>query len=261
MSDLETRCPRCGYEHPSPQAECAACGVIFAKIKAEPSPGGAAPAAPAADLGSHGFQQLLVEPEKLFIEQHHRHWWEILMNLEQRNEYSVMDPMRRQLGTVVEQGTGLGNALVRIVTGSHRPFEIAVVSPANEVLLELERSFFILFSSMDVKGPTGRLIGRVHRRFGVVNRRYDLEDASGRTFAQIVSRHIKIWTFPVVDASGNERGMIAKKWSGLGREYFTDADSFGVDFGVGGWTAEQRAVIFGAAIAIDFDFFENNQKR
>lgn len=259
MSRLETTCPKCGYLHTAPQAECEACGVIFAKLRTAVERPPATQAA--GDLGSFGFRQMIAEPDRLYIEQYHRHWWEILLNWEQRNQYAVSDVMHRSLGAIVEQGTGLAAALVRVFAGSHRPFEIAVLSNADEVVLTLERPFFFLFSSLDVKGPTGRLLGRVTRRFALLNREYDLEDAHGNVFAHIRSRHVHIWTFPVLDTAGRQRGMIAKKWSGMRKEYFTDADNFGVDFGDGAWTDEQRAVIFAAAISVDFDFFENNQNR
>lgn len=160
--------------------------MIFAKLRSpaeRPDPREAA-----GDLGSFGFRQMIAEPDRLYIEQYHRHWWEILLNWEQRNQYAVSDGMRRSVGAIVEQGTGFGAALVRVVAGSHRPFEIAVLSNANEVVLTLERPFFFLYSSLDVKGPTGRLLGRVKRRFAVLNREYDLEDAHGNLFARIQSR-------------------------------------------------------------------------
>ena len=42
---------------------------------------------------------------------------------------------------------------------------------------------------------------------------------------------------------------------------YPDADTYLVDFSNDSWSTEQRAVILGAAISIDFDFFENNQSR
>ena len=68
-----------------------------------------------------------------------------------------------------------------------------------------------------------------------------------------------MWTFPVEGADGARTATISKKWSGVLREALSDADTFRIDFGSGGWTDEQRAVILAAALAIDFDFFENNQ--
>jgi hypothetical protein len=237
--------------------DCERCGVVFAKLR---QPSRSRERRSADDL-THGFRQMILEPERLYIEQHYRHWWEILTNLEQRNEYSVTTGDGRLAGWIVEQGQGLAAGLLRVVAGSHRPFEVAVMTTEKEQVLEFGRRFFFLFSDMEVKLPNGRRIGRVRRRFALLARVYDLEDQYGNVFARISSPLFKIWTFPVIDSAGRQAAMIAKKWSGLGREYFTDADNFGVDFGGARWTPEQKAVVFAATIAIDFDFFENNQQR
>ena len=209
-----------------------------------------------ADVGPH--LKGLLSGQRLFIEQRWRAWYEILLNWEQRNEYAVSGADNRLLGHVVEQGAGIAAALARVLLGSHRPFDIAVLDPgANEVVLEFSRPFFFLFSNMAVQSPAGRFMGRVRRRFGLLYKIYDLEDDEG-PFAQIQGPLWRPWTFRVIDGDGAEVARISKKWSGLGREYFTDADNFLLDFGEVSWSLNQRAVIFAAAMSIDFDFFENN---
>jgi uncharacterized protein YxjI len=98
----------------------------------------------------------------------------------------------------------------------------------------------------------------VHRRFGLFSRKYDLRDSFGRTFGRVQSPLWRIWTFFVRAEDGRD-ATIGKKWGGLLREVFADADTFGVDFSQATWAPEERAVIFAAAVSIDFDFFENNQ--
>ncbi len=254
MSANATICPKCNHEHDRPTSECEKCGGIFAKQRRREERSNT------SDEFEYGFKLLLLDPQRLFIQQQHLHWWEILLNWEQRNEYWVQNGDGRLVGSIVEQGKGLIAALLRVFAGSHRPFSISVLSNEDEEVLEFSRDFFFLFSDMNVVGPTGRRFGRVRRRFAILSRKYDLEDGHGRVFAQIRSPLFRIWTFPILDASGRERARISKKWSGFTKEAFTDADNFGVDFGDGRWTPEQRAVIFAASIAIDFDFFENNQQ-
>ena len=195
----------------------------------------------------------------LVIEQHARHWWEILLNWEQRNEYAVSDPSGRTVASIVEQGEGLMAALVRCFMGSHRPLDVTVCDTQQRTLLAFQRGFFWFFSSLDVRTPDGRVQGRVERRFGIIRRRYDLVDDGDRVFATIESPFWRIWTFPILQRDGRQVGEITKKWSGLGRELFTDADNFKVDFGTPDWTLAQRTVLLAAALSIDFDFFENNQ--
>jgi hypothetical protein len=247
-------CPKCGQTQTDGAVECMSCGVILAKAR-----GADAPAAPRTPPSS-GDSVLagILGSAFLVIEQHARHWWEILLNWEQRNEYAVRDPSGATVGFVVEQGKGFLAAVVRCFMGSHRPLDVAVFDTREQLLLQLERTFFWFFSSLDVKTPDGQRQGKVERRFGIITKRYDLHDERGRVFATIASPFWRIWTFPILDGSGRQVGEISKKWSGLGKELFTDADNFKVDFGEGRWTPGQRTVLFAAALSIDFDFFENN---
>lgn len=59
---------------------------------------------------------------------------------------------------------------------------------------------------------------------------------------------------------GNNVGKIQKKWSGLFKELYTDADNFGVEFPANA-TPTQKAILFGATFLIDFMYFEDNQKK
>jgi len=250
------QCPKCKFEQPS-SAECASCGIIIEKFHQLQSRE-AAQSRPSQEP-SIALERLLDKSEQLHIEQHARHWYEILLNWEQANQYAIKDNMRRNLGTIFEHSTGFLNALIRIFLGSHRPLDVKVVHfGTNDLALELKRKFFFLFSDLEVVTPEGRRMGSVHRRFGIIFKRYDLLDERGHVFAKIASPFWRLWTFPVFDPEGNPLAVITKKWSGLAREMFTDADNFTIDFGGHGWSLSQKAVLFAAALSIDFDFFENN---
>ena len=53
-----------------------------------------------------------------------------------------------------------------------------------------------------------------------------------------------------------EVGLIQKKWSGLLKELFTDADNFWVDFEAVA-DPQLRALLFSATVLIDIVHFEN----
>lgn len=189
-----------------------------------------------------------------------KEWVEILIDFETRNQYAVRGAGGEELGTLAEQGGGLGRVLARWLLRSHRPLEAALCDRAGALLLRFSRPFFLLFSDLHVTDAEGRRVGSVHRRFGILNRRYDLRDAFGRTFARVRSPLWRIWTF-FVEAEDGRRATIGKRWGGLLREVFADADTFGVDFSQASFAPDERAVIFAAAVSIDFDFFENNAGR
>jgi uncharacterized protein YxjI len=197
---------------------------------------------------------------RIFVKQH-KEWAEILVRFETRNKYVMMDEAKNELGQVVERGGGLLHVLRRLVLQSHRPLEIDVLDRDGSVVLRLSRSFFWFFSELNILSGEGERLGSVHRRWALLSRRYELRDNLSVVFADIVSRFWRIWTFPVIGRDRMGKAEITKRWGGLLREYFTDADTFCVDFGDFDWGTEQRAVIFAAAIAIDFDFFENNNQR
>jgi hypothetical protein len=52
-------------------------------------------------------------------------------------------------------------------------------------------------------------------------------------------------------------GKISKQWSGLAKEYFTDADNFGIQFPMD-LDVKMKAVMIGAVFLIDFMFFERS---
>jgi len=187
-----------------------------------------------------------------------KEWVEILVDFETRNQYAVRGAGGEELGTLVEEAGGLGRVLTRWLLRSHRPLDAALCDRSGAMLLRLSRPFFFFFSDLHVSGADGQPVGSVHRRFGILHRKYDLRDAFGRTFARVASPIWRIWTF-FVEAEDGRDATIGKKWGGLLREVFADADTFGVDFSQATWSPEERAVIFSAAVSIDFDFFEDNQ--
>lgn len=205
-------------------------------------------------------RDLLGDRTRVFVRQR-KEWTEILVDWETINQYAVLDEGGTELGTVAEKGSGLWRFLRRGFLRSHRPLEVAVADRTGRIVLSLDRPFFLLFSDLDVRTPEGGTVGHVKRRFGVIYKRYDLLDETGQLFARIASPRWRLWTFPVATDDGQRTATISKKWGGGLREIFTDADTFLVDFEGHPWTEAQRAVIFCAALSIDFDFFENNQGR
>lgn len=257
------RCPKCGFEQ-ARSHECVSCGIIFSKWKAAQSRPQAPPPSPQAttEFGTHrGIDRLLANHEVLFIQQSARNWLEHLINWEVSNHYWIYDATRRQAGMIMEESHGFLAAMARNFLGSHRPLQVSVtVWPNDELALSMQREFFFFFSDMAVDTPEGHCLGFVRRRFGIFYKRYDLVDESGEVFAQIASPFWRLWTFPIFDRRGEQVASIAKKWSGLLKEAFTDSDNFMLDFGKVDWTPSQKAVIFAAALSIDFDFFENNHQ-
>ena len=105
---------------------------------------------------------------------------------------------------------------------------------------------------MDAEGQS---LGVIERRFALLRRIYDVRDARGQAVFQLFGPILHPWTFQIRDDRG-EHGKITKKWSGLLKEGFTDADNFGVTF-PSEWDVRRKALFLGAVFLIDFVHFEN----
>ena len=80
-------------------------------------------------------------------------------------------------------------------------------------------------------------------------------DASGRALLTVSSPIWRPWTF-AFDRQERTLARVEKKWSGLLREAFTDADRFRVTFDPNGLNLDERSLVLAAALFIDLQFFE-----
>ena len=193
------------------------------------------------DLTRHN--ELIVRQEREMVE--------VFTPFETANRYSIQTPDGAQLLYAYEDS----GAMSRQFMGSHRPLSIHVIDNARQPVLEASRDFFWVLSHMRVS-EGGRRIGALNRQFAL-GRKFALMDASERSLAEITSGIFSPHTFVAKNAQGNEIARITKRWSGLGREMFTDADTFRIEFTDSAANQDFRMLMLAAAFSIDLDFFEN----
>ena len=189
--------------------------------------------------------------DSLIIQQK-KEWGEILTGFETKNKYAVMDDAGRQLYYAAEVG---GNFLVRMFLKAWRPFEIAVVKPDNEIALGLKSPFRFYFREIAVHDASGQQLGRIERNFSILRRKYTVYDNQDQELFELFGPILHPWTFEI-RKDEQTLGKITKKWSGLLKEGFTDADNFGVTFPAD-WSNNIKAILLGAVFLIDFVHFEN----
>ena len=177
---------------------------------------------------------------------------EIFTGFESANRYSILTPDGNQLLYAYEDSGDMSRQFM----GTHRPLSIHIVDNSRQPVLEASRDFFWMLSHLRVDDPAGRRIGTLNRRLGF-GRKFDLVDGNDRFIAQITSGMFQAFTFTAKDSNGNELGRVTKQWSGFGREMFTDADTFQVQYTEGSTAHDFRAMLLASAFAIDLDFFES----
>jgi uncharacterized protein YxjI len=180
-----------------------------------------------------------------------KEWGEILTGFETRNRYRVFDTAGLELFLAAEER---GNILLRWFLKAMRPFRLQVRGLDDTGMLQVRRPFRFFFHEAVVSDAAGRTLGTVRRRFALLRRIYSVTDSLGREVCQLFGPILHPWTFEI-RRDGVAQGSIRKKWSGLLKEGFTDADNFGVTFPPG-WSGGHKALLLGAVFLIDFVHFE-----
>lgn len=193
------------------------------------------------DLSMH--RELIVKQEMEGLE--------VFTGLETQNRYSVSTPDGVPLLYAYEESGTLSRMLLK----KNRPLSINILDNDKQLVLTASRSFFWFLSHLHIRDGAGREIGSLKRRFAILNRRFELEDSSGKIIAEIHGSKLRPHTF-MVYKSGEEIGRVTKKWSGIGKELFTDADTFQVQVNTSKADKDFPILILATAIAIDLDFFE-----
>ncbi len=188
-----------------------------------------------------------------------REWGEILAGWETKNRYEITDEHGTPLWIAGELRSGIWAILLRNMLDHRRPFTLELRDAAGRLALKLVRRWRWLFSRLDVHdGRVGHL-GTIQQRWTWVGRRFDVLDANGQVIAELRGPWFKPWTFNLVAREVNV-GTIMKKWSGIGRELFTDSDNFGVTFEP---AAERipslKPLVLAATFLIDFMYFETRR--
>ena len=185
-----------------------------------------------------------------------KEWGEILTGFETKNKYIISDVSGHQLYLAAEEA---GSVLLRWFLKALRPFTMVVLTESGQEILRITRPFRFYFHRVDVVDSQGQTIGVIEKRFSVLRRIYSVLDSSGKEVFQLYGPILHPWTFEIRN-DGIEVGKITKKWSGLLKEGFTDADSFGVMFPAE-WDIRLKALFLGAVFLIDFVHFENKSNK
>lgn len=233
-----------------------------------------------------GIYELLKEPT-LVIERQVE-FMNVILGFEQANKYKIMNSVGDQVGYMVEKDFGILKAIGRQFFRLHRPFDIDVFNNYGDLLLTIKRPFSFINSHIKAllpgEDPNGNLthevIGESVQSWHLWRRRYNLfklEDETTDDYAQYgaIDSPFLAFDFPVRDENGNVIGSVDRNWVGLGRELFTDTGVYIIRMdpasfegmgdaypAVGGpLTLDQRAILLGNAVSIDFDYFSRHSRQ
>uniref|UniRef100_A0A673J4Y9 Phospholipid scramblase n=1 Tax=Sinocyclocheilus rhinocerous TaxID=307959 RepID=A0A673J4Y9_9TELE len=130
--------------------------------------------------------------------------------------------------------------------------------------VELAEGNVVMFVLLEIQSPPGNPIGYVIQNWHPFLPKYTILNEKKEAVLKIVGpfcscRCCADVNFDVLSVDESTKvGRIAKQWTGLVREAFTDADNFGISFPMD-LDVKIKAALFGACFLIDFMFFEHNK--
>ena len=200
-------------------------------------------------------QKYLNENNKFYIQQI-KEVFE-LFGVETRNKYSLKLENGDQIGYAAEQGKGLWGLLFRQFFGHWRPFYLHIFDQQKNLIYTANHPFRFLFQRLEVTSAVdGRKIGTIQQRFGVIHKKFDILDGQEQVLMRMQAPVWKLWTFPILKGE-NQVAVILKKWSGVLKEIFTDADCFTLEFKSQKLTLAEKEMLLHATLFIDVIYFEN----
>jgi hypothetical protein len=177
-----------------------------------------------------------------------------LFGFETRNKYSI-EAGGAPFAFAAEQGKGGLAFLARMFFGHWRQFEIHFFDNARQLVMRAVHPFRWFFQRLEVFAADGRPLGAIQQRWAFFSKRFEVTDASGRIVLTVNSPLWRPWTF-AFERDGQELARVEKKWSGMLREAFTDADRFRVLFQSHQLGLDERSLVLASGIFIDLQYFE-----
>lgn len=190
---------------------------------------------------------------------------EAVLGIETSNRYVAKNSTGQFIYNLKEDSS----CCAKYCIGANRCFVMDVLDHEGHAVMRFERPlrcvhccFLCCLQVVEVQAPPGTLIGRVCQLWSICYPSYGIYDTSGNKTLSIVGPCCTYSMpcccdvqFQVKSANGVEVGKITKQWSGVVKEGFTDADTFGVTFPMD-LDVNMKASLIAATMLIDYMFYE-----
>jgi hypothetical protein len=180
---------------------------------------------------------------------------------ETRNKYEIYDDHQKLIGFCAEQQKGIIGFLLRQLMGHWRSFEVHFFDENRKQVMYSVHPFRFFFQEFHVYDSAGRMIGWADQRFGILTKKFDVFNSRNELIFEMRSGFFSFWTFPLRDRLGRQRALIKKRWSGVLKEIFSDADNFAVFFEDSTLTQDERSLVLAMSVFTDLQYFEQKAGR
>ncbi|XP_054160129.1 phospholipid scramblase 2-like [Oppia nitens] len=186
------------------------------------------------------------------------------------NRYEIQN----SLGQLVFFAKEINDILITNVCGPNRSFDIEILDNTGRQVMHLSRPYrcdccccICCLQLIRVEAPPGCLLGHIRQKWHPIRPVYIVEDDTGRKILRIkgplcvIQLFFSDIHFNILSRDKDMMiGQINKQWSGMMREYFTNADIYSITFPMD-LDVKAKALLVGAAFLIDYMYFERQPQR
>ncbi|PIN69581.1 hypothetical protein COV93_04870 [Candidatus Woesearchaeota archaeon CG11_big_fil_rev_8_21_14_0_20_43_8] len=176
---------------------------------------------------------------------------EIFTSISTKNKYEIEDQNSKPLYYAYE----VSNFFMNQLLNKHRPLKMVIVDNDKNIQMTIEKAFHFLKARYMVKDNKENIIGYIRQRRWFITKSFDICDKDDMAYYTCTAKFPHLWTFKIFQQEMHV-GTILKKWSGIGKEAFTDADNFQINYAN---IKEHKHLVLAAAFAIDLSVFERRK--
>jgi uncharacterized protein YxjI len=174
------------------------------------------------------------------------------------NNFDIYDPETNQIVMHCrEENLGIFTKIFRFTDYKRMtPFEIDIKTLEGQKIITVKRGVTVFASIISVLDEHGVLIGKFKQKFFSWGGKFEVFDAQDRPLC-ILKGKIISWDYKFLSHDNKEFAVVTKKWTGLGKEFFTSADNYVINIhSLVPQDHPLRQLILAAVMCIDFVFKE-----
>ena len=144
--------------------------------------------------------------------------------------YDIFDLQSgNQVLSCKEETLGFFTKLLRFTDYSRMtPFALHIRDMENKLVLEVSRGISIFFSTVIVKDSRGKIIGSFKQHLFSIGGKFAVLDKNDKQISMLQGKWTG-WSFSF-KSDQVEHAQVTKEWAGIGREFFTTADNYVLNY-------------------------------
>lgn len=166
------------------------------------------------------------------------------------NQFAILDEAGERIGAVEQVDQSPLHKVVRIFSNldAALPITLEVRDAGGVGVLRIVKPWFRITCS--VVQPGGAVLGTIRKQIKLGKARFELAGPTGQVLGAVLAQNWRARDFSVRDAADVEVARVTKKWAGLGKELFTDADHYAIEVNPA-LGDPLRSLAIGSCLAID----------